>query len=86
MTAPSISLTQNVVRVGMAELLDGGKVSQQSMFSFIVFRWPFIAMLALDALELWLPASSWLALECPPMKRFKLFGQRGQDLCKLALN
>lgn len=26
MTAPTISLTQNIVRVGMAELLSGGKV------------------------------------------------------------
>jgi protein tyrosine phosphatase domain-containing protein 1 len=27
MTAPTISLTQNIVRVGMAELLEGGKVA-----------------------------------------------------------
>lgn len=26
MTAPTLSLTQNIVRVGMAELLSGGKV------------------------------------------------------------
>jgi hypothetical protein len=50
MTAPSISLTQNIVRVGMAELLEGGKVVIDSFFHSYFYRWLSIVMQVLGGL------------------------------------
>jgi hypothetical protein len=54
MTAPSISLTQNIVRVGMAELLEGGKVRPTllSLSLMLLFRSQFIVTLGMVGQEL----------------------------------
>jgi hypothetical protein len=56
MTAPSISLTQNIVRVGMAELLEGGKV--RLFLSLSLYLYHFLHL------------SSSCRLGCSPLSRW----------------